>query len=387
MLNIFRQTSTALSAKEIAPDLLCTCFVAQTGGLAINAALLALSLRETHGTMLQILAGVPNQAADCGSLKEEEVALLEALDVQLIEIENPISSDYKVANKIGCLDKALEVTNRPYLAFLDSDIVCLAPICSPISEEWDVAVKPVDIANRGKNKGVWKKLYEICNTKMPNKYLQATVTGERMLPYYNSGFILIKTAQAGNFGRYWATIAQKCYAAKQDNPDIIIGDESSLSPMKRIINIDQFSLPIAIQSLDLRTYILDERWNFPLNFRSAIPSDTMIVHYHNTESFFAVPVLRELWFYACHKYPNFLQLAESIKNTDEHRAVMLLRCYPIKQSKLVRQEFTRDDGKGIPPGTQQRKLFSKTISKIRTLLRRNHLIYKLYLKLKPKTKV
>jgi len=382
MNNIFRQALNKLPIKQLNPEFLCTCFVAQTGELAMNAALLAFSLRETHGANLQLLAGIPNKEANCGSLTKDEMLLFESLDVQTIEIRNPIVSYYKVANKLGCMEKALEVTNRPYLAFLDSDIICFNNISIPSVEPWEVALKPTDVAKWGKNKRVWKKLYEACNTKVPREYVQATVTKEHMLPYYNSGFILVKTEKAKNLGKKWIECSQQCYdLAQKNNSEIIIGAKSSISSSKRIINLDQFSLPIAIQNLNLRTCILDERWNFPLNYRSSIPDNTMLVHYHNAESFFSVPIMRELWFYACHKYPKFLDLAKNMEKKDENNSLRNLNRYPVQNSKLKHHAFARDDGKGIPPGRKKLEA-PEAITKIRKLLRRNTLLYNLYLKIK-----
>ena len=123
-------------------------FICQRGELEAKAVLLAASLRRQLVAPVDLVACLPMPETVWGRPSRATLRALEALGVATVPVGNPIGDAYPIGNKIACLSAPL-TTSAPAtdrIVFLDSDILCTAPLDPGHELAAAFSVKPVDFA-------------------------------------------------------------------------------------------------------------------------------------------------------------------------------------------------------------------------------------------------
>jgi hypothetical protein len=236
-------------------------FVCQAGELEIKALLLAASLRRVLRGDHELIAAVPAPAEVWGELSADTREQLREFGVRIVPIANPIDPDYKIGNKLACIDVP---TSADKIVFLDSDMLCLRDFGDPACLRVAFAAKPADLRTFAAGTEAWAPLYAAANVAMPQLRLPTTVSGEFGLAYFNSGVIFVDNGL--DFGQAWIDCAQAIRA----------------TPTMREQRhwLDQVSLPIAVHKLGLAYSALDERYNFPAHLKPLAGELPFFCHYH-----------------------------------------------------------------------------------------------------------
>lgn len=250
-------------------------FVCQAGELEIKALLLAASLRRFLRCEHELIAAVPTPASTWGELADETRELLQRLGVRIEPIANPIDPDYRIGNKLACLDVP---TRASTIVFLDSDILCLRDFGEPDCLRVGFAAKPADLRTFAAGAEAWAPLYAAAGVALPDLRLPTTVSGEFGLPYFNSGVIF---ADAGaRLGQAWIDCART------------ILQVPAMREQRHWL--DQVSLAIAVHKLGLGYSALDERFNFPAHLKSVPDEPPFLCHYHWPRIVQGEPLLLDL---------------------------------------------------------------------------------------------
>lgn len=250
-------------------------FVCQAGELEIKALLLAASLKRSLRCEHELIAAVPTPASTWGELAPETRELLQHLGVRIEPITNPIDPDYRIGNKLACLDVPTQANK---IVFLDSDILCLRDFGDPDCLRVGFAAKPADLRTFAAGTDAWAPLYAAAGVALPELRLPTTVSGEFGLAYFNGG-VIFADADAG-MGRAWIDCARA------------ILQVPAMREQRHWL--DQVSLAIAVHKLGLRYSGLDERFNFPAHLKPLAHELPFFCHYHWPRIVRAEPVLLEL---------------------------------------------------------------------------------------------
>jgi hypothetical protein len=248
------------------PDKIEINFVVHHGKLENQALLLAASLRYFNGDDFILNACIPK---DFGGIKSGITALtknkLIELNANLKEVENPISTDYLIGNKLLCLDNS----NDNYRVFLDTDIMCCDKLIFPQLEKNSIALKPADRKTYQWDKKTWEKAYhEFANYSLQDEDLViSTAFNETMLPYFNAGVIIVNGCKP--FSQQWSKISRNL-----DSDTQFYGKRPWL---------DQLALPLTIKKLKLSLICLNEIHNFPANIKLVENTNIQLTHYHRPE--------------------------------------------------------------------------------------------------------
>lgn len=236
-------------------------FVCQSGELEAKALLLAASLRRHLPAGSELIAAMPSPAQVWGEPSATTRAELDALEVTVAPIVNPLGSDYGIGNKLACIDVPTRATQ---IAFLDSDMLCLRDLGDPQCLQRPFAAKPADLRTFSPAADVWAPLYAAAGTTLPALRLPTTVSATFGPPYFNSGVVFVDAALG--FGRTWIECAQA------------IADLPLLREQRHWL--DQVALPIAVHRRGLAYAALDERFNFPAHLKPLPESLPFLCHYH-----------------------------------------------------------------------------------------------------------
>ncbi len=236
-------------------------FVCQAGELEIKALLLAASLKRFLRCDYELIAALPTPASTWGELAPETRELLQQLGVRIEPIVNPIDPDYKIGNKLACLDVP---TRAERIVFLDSDILCLRDFAKADCLRVPFAAKPADLRTFAAGVEAWQPLYAAAGVELPQLRLPTTVSGEFGLAYFNSGVIFADAASA--LGKAWIECART------------ILQVPAMREQRHWL--DQVSLAIAVHKLGLAYSGLDERFNFPAHLKPVPDELPFFCHYH-----------------------------------------------------------------------------------------------------------
>lgn len=231
-------------------------FVCQAGELEAKAVLLAASLRRFLAGSADLVACVP----ESGPLAAATRRILQALDVRSVAIRNPLDPTYPIGNKVACM--AAATADR--VLFLDSDIICLAPLDLGRHFTADFTVKPADHATFSGRAEDWSRLYRHFGLADPVRRVRATVSGDAMWPYFNAGVIGVR-GDVG-FAETWARCCREI-------------DADEAVPQRRP-HLDQIGLPLAAALCGLDFVELPERLNFPAHARRLDREHPVLCHYH-----------------------------------------------------------------------------------------------------------
>ncbi len=236
-------------------------FVCQAGEIETKALLLAASLKRVLRGQHELIAAVPTPAEIWGELSPDTRAQLHEFGVRMVPIENPIDPDYRIGNKLACIDVP---TSADKIVFLDSDILCLRDFGDPDCLRVPFAAKPADLRTFAAAAETWAPLYAAVNVELPTLRLPTTVSGEFGLAYFNSGVIFVDNEL--KFGQAWID----CANAIRGTPTMREQDHW----------LDQVSLPLALHRLHLAYTALDERYNFPAHLKPLTEEPPFFCHYH-----------------------------------------------------------------------------------------------------------
>lgn len=255
---------------KIAADCPTTVFVAHGGPLEPQAALLAASLHDAY-LPRKIVCRVMEPVERWTALGDDLSAFLGSLDITLMPCRNQIDDEYPHGNKIAALGG---IHGRAL--FLDTDIMLMSPLSWHHQLTGDAAAKPADIDTFSNGGGSWARVWGAFDRDMPAKTLTATISGLRMRPYYNAGFILV--SDGDSFATAWTRVA------KQIDADERIGNKRPW--------LDQVALPMTFAELGWRVDTLGDAFNFPCHLAEVGDIAPYFAHYHYARVIAQQPKLR-----------------------------------------------------------------------------------------------
>lgn len=237
-------------------------FVCQKGKLEVMAVLLACSIRCCSGEKYELIAAIPTPFDAYGQISMETEEALKSLGVRIAYINNPISREYPIGNKINCLSIA---TDADILIFLDSDMLMLRDIKPFEVEELKVGIGAVSATKAHCSEKVWKQLYSLCGLPTPESRVLTPDCKHSMLPYFNAGFIA--KDRSVSLAKIWGETAE-----------YLDGEISVPFKIKRP-HLDQMSLPISAGKLGMDISAIDKKWNYP-SWLMKIDNGDLPVFYH-----------------------------------------------------------------------------------------------------------
>lgn len=175
---------------------------------------------------------------------------------------NTLYTEYPLANKpLACAHRE-EYSNADYLLFLDNDtFFCGFPhlLVDGLKNGADVALGPVDFNNVGTDMlfsagegAYWKSLYRLLRAK-PRKNITTRIHKEKILEYYNSGFIYVKR-EVGLFKKWL------------ENFNRVM--DKGLEPSKGLFFVEQSCLSATVAQINLGVHELDRSYNYPVSAMS-----------------------------------------------------------------------------------------------------------------------
>lgn len=241
---------------------------------------LAASIRCQFGEPVNLVGYCPSDTI--GDMSPKALAIFKALDVDIrpIETDGKFDPPYPHGNKmLACL----EPRDTPYSAFMDSDMLFIAPNTSAeMYKQGHVSVAPATSMYWSGQK-IWNDIYAACDMKKPSDRIWlARQRRRKLMPYFNAGLIVFPegpVAPSGEtFAQVWMRLAQQI-----DAIDIV----------KKRPYLDQMSLPLAIRAAGLDWNILPEEQHYILggSLRGALlpeGHDIRMIHYRN------MSILREV---------------------------------------------------------------------------------------------
>ncbi len=236
---------------------ICFCLVSHSGPLEGMSALLAASLHKNLPFGATIVVGVP---AACGGIPDRLSDFFSRMSAETFDIENPIGEDYKIGNKLGCLEAVAKVHSDKRIVFLDTDIVCLPSRFEPddLGTE-DLALRVAGFPWRPHD---WERAYGSVGLEPPTRVIESANSREPMPPYYNAG--VISVAPGSPFPATWIDVCRRLY----HDPRLV----------NKFPWLDQIAIPVAAAALNLEIQELDRRFN---SVPHQVAGDCVFLHYHN----------------------------------------------------------------------------------------------------------
>lgn len=201
---------------------------------------------------------------------------LRALDVvHLSVVLNDQHAGYPLANKPAVCAFAEQHVDADTLVFVDSDKVFFGEPRALL--DGGVAVRPVDHRTAGttgsdENAAWWRDTWQRFGAA-PRGTVQATVSGETVQAYWNSG--LVAWPREAGMARQW----QRCLATLMDE---------NRMPENRFFG-EQICLALALDLLGIAPRVLPPAYNYPIHHHHALAArdgaprkleDTVSIHYH-----------------------------------------------------------------------------------------------------------
>ena len=239
-------------------------FICQAGRLEAQSCVLAASIAARLGDSVRMTAAIGGIESGRPGPSDRTLRFLEAIGAEIRPLENPLSSDYPIGNKLACL-KILETTSRVAL-FMDSDMIVLDNFLSHLEPAFQFMAKPADALTAELDDDEWKRVFADHGISVPTVRYLSTHTGEPGIPYFNAGFIGLSSERT--LADCWIRHARQMAKARG----------------RHDYHLDQISLTLAVydQKLDVRP--VSENLNFPAHLRPVPESDqTAVVHYHQPD--------------------------------------------------------------------------------------------------------
>jgi len=233
-------------------------FVVHGGPLESKSALLAASL-ALHYRPRKVIARLMEPASLWGNLSPAADRLFDKLGIEVRTSQNRIDPTYPHGNKVT----ALEGVKGPSI-FLDSDMMLMVPFSWHYALNADMAAKPADLDTFTRGGGSWGAVWSLFDRPIPPRNVVASVSREKMRPYYNAGFIAVKDGD--RFAETWLDCSLKIDAERR---------VENKRPW-----LDQIALPVAADLLGWQVRELPESLNFPCHLRQPTGTLPYFSHYH-----------------------------------------------------------------------------------------------------------
>ncbi|MEH2319344.1 hypothetical protein [Nostoc sp.] len=239
---------------------ICFVFICQSGELEAKAVLLAASLRHFLTIDHDLVAAIPIPERRWGRLSEVTLEALKLLNVRTIKLQNEISEDYPIGNKLGCL--AVE-TNCENIVFIDSDVIMMH--CFDEQKYFEYAISAVPASYTHITFEVWEELYAQFGLSIPTQRMLTEISKEESLAYVNTGFIATKLTP--HLASKWINCTKAIY------------EYPGIPQAIKYRFLDQISFPIAVALSDMTIDFIGREWNFP-SWSLSIGSDPMPIFFH-----------------------------------------------------------------------------------------------------------
>ncbi|WP_226780700.1 hypothetical protein [Oceaniglobus trochenteri] len=245
-------------------------FIADGDHLTAQAILLAASLRFHNGPAPQLLAYLPD--ATPTDLPSPVRAAFEALGVDALRLDTDPSiwkTPYPHGNKLFACAAPRQAERQ---VFLDSDMVCVAPLDTGVIGKDALAVVPEGTPTWGKGNDRWDRVYAHFGLPLPRDRVRL-VRRRRIefLPYFNAGMVGFHRdfgAAGRGFGQLWLD------TAREIDRDVAVAQKRPW--------LDQVALPVALKRYGLGYDVLPDAWNFSISDRAFEPEAApALIHYHS----------------------------------------------------------------------------------------------------------
>ncbi len=246
---------------------------------------LAASIRTHFKEDVDLIGYCPADTID--AMDPYALAVFKKLDVDVrpISTAGVFDPPYPHGNKMVA---AQQPRRTPYSAFMDSDMLFIAPNSSDqMLKQGHVSVAPAASMYWSGQK-IWNDIYAACDMPLPEDRIWLLRQRRRkLMPYFNAGLIVFPegpmTDSGESFVDVWMRLAQVI-----DKVDLI----------KKRPYLDQMSLPLAIRAAGLDWNILPEEQHFILGGElrgRPLPEDIKIrmIHYRNMKVLKEVGMLRK----------------------------------------------------------------------------------------------
>lgn len=173
--------------------------------------------------------------------------------------------------KPAAMEAAADNCDHEYLLFLDSDAVLLDPVTVHRDSDADAFAALVADSNqywaKPENVPKWRELYDRFDAEMPDRRLECR-DGEKILPYYNSGVMLVR-----NNG------------LPAEYREMAEGVFDSLPPERSYFG-EQMGFAIAANQYDVE--LLPERYHTGMLYEFTSHPDPAVMHYMQLRCLFRV---------------------------------------------------------------------------------------------------
>lgn len=175
------------------------CYICQGGNKYEPMANILSITTRFYNPDIKIVVGIPTPFDIYTEPNSNTYELLKKLNIQYVYTENYVSHDYKIANKLGLLDKINNEIETDYILFLDTDIICVGRL-EPTLEMYNSDISGVftDYGDRpNKNDGIyWKNLHDKLQIdyNIPKKPIGYSLFSKSTMwaPYLCAGYIFMK---------------------------------------------------------------------------------------------------------------------------------------------------------------------------------------------------
>jgi hypothetical protein len=207
---------------------------------------LVLSIRAFGGSLAgeQVVVNFVDSAdSEVASTLEELGAAVRV--VERFDVRNPY------ANKLRMLELGKDF-DFDVLVALDCDAIVAGDFRDQVPSD-RVAAKPADVDRL--TEAEWRRLFEGLQVPMPEKSVVATVTGEPMYPYFNSGVLFVPRDRCLDLLRGWSHFSDEVLELFDRRPDVI--------PKRWQLHSGQYSLACALIDGGFPVQPLPVTLNFP----------------------------------------------------------------------------------------------------------------------------
>ncbi|MDH2327423.1 hypothetical protein QCN27_11145 [Cereibacter sp. SYSU M97828] len=237
-------------------------FIVQGRRLEAQALLLVATLRQHNGDRFPLIAYVPDGPE---ALAPPTRDFLDRCGVDL-RIPDPAPRPWKKPYVHG--NKILATASRRgggHGLFLDTDMVCAAPLDLAPWQDDSIGLVPEGIASWGAENDRWARAYAHFDLPIPTDRVRLTRRKRaESLPYFNAGMILFPE---GRFGAEWLETALDI------DHDLRIGGKRPW--------LDQIALPLTLKRFGHRYSVMPVEYNFSISQRAPEPeARPAILHYH-----------------------------------------------------------------------------------------------------------
>jgi hypothetical protein len=206
------------------------------------------------------------------TISESTKAFMTRYNTEIVEFSNeflsgiidPFSPENKrflVANKIWCLEGL--VPNIPRVV-MDCDVLVLSDISGAFdSVKADIAASPTFVETLGHQ---YRNLFQSFGVPLPDERIQTVLTREPTPPYFNGGFVMVRSAN--RLFESWLALFRKM----KDRGDLI----------ENLYHTDQISLALSVLSEGYTYHLWPQNINVPLGFLD-YRRHMKVLHWFNLE--------------------------------------------------------------------------------------------------------